>query len=159
MHIKDLGGPPTLGRRELLAGAGTAAVAATVGALGVPDTAEASGRPPRHHHHHHVNPIPSPIPFTLPTGLPPEHPLAMIHWALPSPDGVVTPILGLGGFGLDADPSTIGDYWGFTAYAVIAGSAKGSDGETYDCEFDVRVMDGIYKAANGTWNRGTYGFF
>ena len=53
----------------------------------------------------------------------------------------------------------MGDYRGFTAYAVVAGTAKASDGNEYPCEFDVRVMDGVYIASDGSRNRGTFGFF
>jgi hypothetical protein len=153
-------GPPKVGRRELLSGAGAAAVAGAAGVLGTPGSAQAANY--RHRHHHHVKPIPSPIDAVIPSGipgLPPGSPLENIHWLLPGPVGSATPVIGLPGFGLDVDPSTVGDYKGFTAYAVVAGEAKGSDGNTYACEFDVRVMDGIYKAEDGSIHRGTYGFF
>lgn len=51
------------------------------------------------------------------------------------------------------------DYRGFTAYSVMAGEALGSDGATYDVEFDVRVMDGAYVAEDGSRNHGTFAFF
>ena len=101
---------------------------------------------------------PNPIPFQAgPVGAP--DPFNFIHWTLPGPLGAVTQVLELPAFGLDIDPSTVTDYEGFTAYAVIAGTARSSKGEDFDCELDVRVMDGKYVGEDGRLHRGTFGFF
>ncbi len=50
-------------------------------------------------------------------------------------------------------------FQGFTAFAVLSGQATGSDGKTYNVEFDVRVMEGEYIAEDGSHQRGTFGFF
>jgi hypothetical protein len=96
---------------------------------------------------------------TPPGGEPAPDPFREIHWLLPGPEGATTQILELPAFGLDADPSMITDYKGFTAYAVLAGEAYGGDGEKYDCEFDVRVMQGEYIGEDGKHHHGTFGFF
>jgi hypothetical protein len=60
--------------------------------------------------------------------------------------------------GLDVEPSTLTDFRGFTAFAVLAGEAKASDGRTYACEFDVRVMEGDYIATDGSRQSGAFAF-
>ncbi len=145
-----------LSRRKFLGGAGAAA---TVGSAGVllgagPAGADEGGRT------FDRNPPPSPIEFTTPPSNPgPPDPFNEIHWALPGPPGASTQFIGIPSFGLDADPNTVGNFDGFTAYAVVAGEATGGDGEPYDCEFDVRVMQGRYMAADGETYRGTFAFF
>ncbi|MGI9328421.1 MAG: hypothetical protein ACR2PZ_24610 [Pseudomonadales bacterium] len=114
------------------------------------------------HPHHSLNqpkPMPSPIPGTIPTGLPAGHPLEFVHWFLPGPTSAFTPVLGLQGMGVNVEPSTITDYKGFTAFAVLAGEAKGNDGNNYAVEFDLRIMEGRYRAADGTQHHGAFGFF
>lgn len=106
-------------------------------------------------------PAPEPIPATVPTaepGFDPPPPFDFIHWLLPGPEGATTQILELPAFGLDVDPSLITNFRGFTAYAVIAGTARGHDGERFDCEFDVRVMRGRYRVDDEE-HRGTFAFF
>jgi hypothetical protein len=61
--------------------------------------------------------------------------------------------------GLDVEPSLLTNFQGFTTFAVISGQATGSDGKTYNVEFDVRVMEGEYVAEGGSHHRGTFGFF
>jgi hypothetical protein len=61
--------------------------------------------------------------------------------------------------GLDVEPSTLTNFQGFTAFAVLAGQATGSDGKTYNVECDVRVMEGEYVAEDGSHQQGTFGFF
>lgn len=101
-----------------------------------------------------AQPAPSPIP-----GGGDAPPVGFIHWFLPGPEDAVTPFFGLPGGGLDVEPSLITDYKGFTAFAVLAGQAKGSDGMTYNVEFDLRIMKGRYRAADGSRHHGTFGFF
>jgi hypothetical protein len=81
-----------------------------------------------------------------------------IHWWLPGPTDASTPIIGLEGFGLDDDPSTITDFDGVSAFAVVAGKVKGTDGELYDCEFDVRAMKGAYVGEDGKKRHGAFAF-
>lgn len=153
---------PAMSRRQFLGAAGATAAAATMvgtGAFGVmPARAVEHGSP-----FFSGRPAPSPIAATVPTVGPDDPPLDppfdFIHWLLPGPPDATTPVLGLPGFGLDVDPSLMGDYQGFTAYSVIAGQADGSDGVSYDVELDVRVMDGNYVAADGSRQRGTFAFF
>ena len=61
--------------------------------------------------------------------------------------------------GLDVEPSTMTNLKGFTAFAVVAGQAEGSDGKTYNVESDLRVMEGEYIAEDGFRQRGTFAFF
>ncbi len=100
-----------------------------------------------------TQPVPNPIPGGV------EDPLAgFIHFYLPGPEGSITPIIGLGGMGLDVEPSTMTDFYGYTAFAVVAGEAKGSDGADYPFEADIRVMDGVYFDDSGTKREGVYAF-
>jgi hypothetical protein len=73
--------------------------------------------------------------------------------------GTFTPFFRIPGMGLDVEPSTMTNFKGFTVFAVLAGQAEGSDGKTYDVEFDLRVMEGEYIAEDGSHQRGTFAFF
>ena len=95
-----------------------------------------------------VLPTPKPLPGGL--DLPP-----LIHLFLPG-DGVTLPFSQTPTFGLDVEPTTITDFRGFTAQAYVIGSAKGSDGQTYDMEVDLRVSKGQYVAADGSRNEGAF---
>jgi len=151
-----------LSRRRFITGVGAAAAAGSMAAAGIasPARAATSSDRPRSHGVIPKWSAPKPIPQVVPTGLPPEAaPFDQIHWLLPGPPGATTQVNGLEAFGLDVDPSTITDFKGFTAYAVIAGPAYGSDGEEYDTEVDVRVMQGHYVAEDGHTRYGTFGFF
>lgn len=151
---------PRVSRRHFLAGAGAAAVAGSAVALGVPSPARAAGQ--GQSSTFSASSAPKPIEAIIDTAVPgfePPDPFRFIHWLLPGPEGSATQILELPGFGLDADPSLITDYRGFTAYAVLAGTATGNDGSAYDVEFDVRVMDGEYVGEDGNTHEATFGFF
>jgi hypothetical protein len=100
-------------------------------------------------------PAPSPIPGGFDAG----PPLGFLHIFLPGPEDARTPFFGIPGEGLDVEPSTITDFKGFTAFAVVAGQAEGSDGKTYNVEFDLRVMEGEYIAEDGSHHRGAFAFF
>ena len=103
------------------------------------------------------NPLPKPIPGGVP--LDPADPVgSLIHWYLPGPTDAVTPIIGLQGMGLDVEPSSITDFDGKTAFAVVAGEVETSDGPQL-VEFDVRVMEGQYVAEDGTTNKAAFAFF
>jgi len=142
------GTPLRLGRRQLLVGTGAAA--AVIGAGGAvgrtrPATAAALQRA-----------LPAPLP--IPGGVDAPS-VGFIHIFLPGPEGAVTPFFRIPALGLDVEPSTLTDYRGFTTFAVLAGQAEGSDGNTYNVEFDVRVMRGVYIAEDGSRQRGTFAFF
>lgn len=138
--------PPRIGRRKLVAGTGAAAVAGTLGVASVPRAASAHSRG-------RALPAPNPIPGGVDAP-----PVGRIHWFLPGPTDATTPVIGLSGAGLDVEPSTMTDFHGFTAFAVVAGRAKGSDRKTYDVELDVRVMEGKYVAKDGSLRHGAFGF-
>lgn len=149
-----------LSRRKFLGGIGAAAAVGTATTLGVAKPAAAASAATGLNARPKLftsKAAPKPIEALVPAGGP--APFDNIHWLLPGPEGATTQILELGAFGLDADPSTIGDFSGFTAYAVIAGSAKDTTGTEYDVEFDVRVMQGKYIGEDGEEYRGTFGFF
>jgi hypothetical protein len=149
-----------MSRRSLLTGVGAAAVAglhaSPVGAPRVEAATPAVDPFPG-------KPAPRPIPHLINAseGLPQPFPdpFNFIHWLLPGPAGAATPILQLPAFGLDVDPSTITDFDGFVAYAVVAGNAQDADGNPLDVEFDVRVMEGTYVGSDGQQHHGTFGFF
>lgn len=138
---------PRLGRRSLIAGAGAAAVATTLGPTGRVGAASSNLLP--------KGSAPKPIPGGIDSGDPN---VGFIHWWLPGPDGAATPIIGIPGMGLDVDPSTITDFEGVSAMAVVVGTVQGSDGITYDCEFDVRAMKGRYIDDGGNMRRGAFAF-
>lgn len=146
----------TLNRRRFLRHAGVAAAVGTAGSVVAASPAEASGHGrtsiPR-------SGLPKPIEFVVDAGAGLPDPFRFIHFGLPGPDGATTQVLEIPSDGLDANPSTIGDFEGFTAFAVIAGTATGGDGESFDCEFDVRVMQGKYIAEDGKQRHGTFAFF
>jgi len=93
-------------------------------------------------------PQPSPIPLT-PLG---------IHINAPGPMTTTLPFSGLTLFGLDVDPSAITDYSGFTALAYPVGTARGSDGQKYLLEGDMRVFSGQYTPTGGQPREATWGF-
>ena len=135
-------------RRHLLMGAvGLSAAAATGGLVGV-GPADAAKIPV-------AKPLPKPISGGFDSGDPN---VGFVHLFLPGPTDAVTPVLGLQGEGLDVEPSTITDFEGFTAFAVLAGEARANDGNTYPVELDVRVMEGKYIAENGKTANGAFAF-
>jgi len=140
-------------RRFIGAAAASVAGAASAVAIGATPAAASPGR-----HTFSTLPAPKPIAFSTPPDPTVPVPFDSINWALPGPVGASTQFIGIPSFGPDADPNTIGDFEGFTAYAVVAGTATGSDGEPFDCEFDVRVMQGRYVAEDGSQHSGTFAF-
>ncbi|MGI9623571.1 MAG: hypothetical protein ACR2PK_12105 [Acidimicrobiales bacterium] len=159
-----------IGRRGLIAGGSAAAVAAAAVGLGGSALAEedhgSSNQPnpkppepfPKPKKHCGLPPVksaPKPIPGGIDSGDPN---VGFIHWWLPGPDGSTTQILEIPGFGLDVDPSTITDFQGVSAFAVVAGTVRGSDGVDYDCEFDVRAMKGNYVGEDGQKRFGAFAF-
>ena len=70
---------------------------------------------------------------------------------------------GVAGFPIDDEPSTITDFNGVTAYAIIDGAGVGTDTATgatkrYTTNVDMRVMAGAYVGADGRHRHGTFGF-
>jgi hypothetical protein len=145
--------PLQLGRRQLLTGVGAAAVVGSAGAVGLPRSALARDRR-RDAPTFSPLPAPSPIPGGVEAG-----PLGFIHWFLPGPEGSTTPFAQLPGGGLDVEPSTLTNFQGFTAFAILAGQAEDSNGTIYNVEFDVRLMEGEYVAEDGSRHQGAFGFF
>jgi hypothetical protein len=76
----------------------------------------------------------------------------------PGPDGKMLPISQFPYAGLNADPTTIGNFNGFTALAYVAGEATGSDGKRYLLETDMRAFKGTYRGADGMDRTGVFAF-
>jgi hypothetical protein len=64
----------------------------------------------------------------------------------------------LGFRGLDANPSSIGDFDGTVALAYLKGRAKDASGSRFRMSNDVRVMTGRYLAADGSPHVGSFAF-
>ncbi len=137
-------------RRGFVAGAGAAgAVAATTAIGAAPAGAQASTLPA-------AVPVPEPIPGGF--LLDPADESSIIHFLLPGPTGSATQFFGFPAEGLDVDPSTMTNFRGNHAFAVLAGEAKGSDGATYNIEFDLRIYSGSYVAADGVERNAAFAF-
>src|SRR5690349_10739199 len=54
--------------------------------------------------------------------------------------------------------SSVDNYNGFSGVANIDGTGTDSHGNTYDFNVDMRVMQGVYIARDGTRHRGTFAF-
>jgi hypothetical protein len=134
-------------RRRFIVSAGALAAVGFGEAVGAPAVASAHGRPSR--------PVPEPIPGGLPVpggpGLDPP-----IHIFLPGDTTTTLPLSGLPLQGLDVEPALITDLKAATAMAYILGTARGSDGVDYGLEVDVRVSEGLYRAADGSDHYGTF---
>jgi hypothetical protein len=68
---------------------------------------------------------------------------------------VTLPFTGTTLQGLDVEPSTITEFDGFTALAYQGGSARASDGRTYNLETDIRAFEGEY-VADGAVRHGSF---
>ena len=81
----------------------------------------------------------------------------MIHTFAPGDPSVTLPFTGsvLGGF--DVEPGTIADFNGASAVAYHVGTARGSDGRTYNLETDLRAFEGDY-VVDGRVHRGAFAF-
>jgi hypothetical protein len=138
----------TIDRRKLVLGAaGTLASAGLAKTLGWPGAASASTTA---RVSQDVLPAPSPIPGGI---QPPGAPL--LHIFLPGPTNVTLPFSGLQLMGLDVEASTITNFRGSSALAFLIGTAKGSDGKTYNLEVDIRAFEGEY-VAGGRTQRGAF---
>jgi hypothetical protein len=54
--------------------------------------------------------------------------------------------------------STVDNYDGFSGVANIDGTGTDSHGNIYDFNVDMRMMQGLYVARDGTRRRGTFAF-
>jgi hypothetical protein len=138
----------TLDRRAFVQGAaGTAAGLAASLALSQAATADDDHDDDRDHNRDErlTDPPPKPIPGGINV------------WA-PGPPTVTLPFTGLTLQGLDADPSTILDFDGFSAVAFHTGTATAADGTRFDLETDMRAYRGAYVDAAGTRRFGTFAF-
>jgi hypothetical protein len=86
-----------------------------------------------------VTPAPSPIPGGIELG-----PGLVIHVFGAGDPSVTLPFSGITLAGLDVEPSTITDFNGSSALAYHVGTARGSDGKTYNLETDIRAFEGEY---------------
>src|SRR5262245_25934387 len=84
-------------------------------------------------------------------------PLGVIHVFAPGDPSITLPFSGaqLGGF--DTEAATITDFKGSSALAYHVGSARGSDGKTYNLETDIRAFEGQY-VVDGVTHRGAFAF-
>jgi hypothetical protein len=68
---------------------------------------------------------------------------------------VTLPFTGITLQGFDVEPSTITDFKGSSALAYHVGTARGSDGKTYNLETDIRAFEGEY-VVDGIARRGSF---
>ena len=62
------------------------------------------------------------------------------------------------GLGPQLEMATITDFKGVIGASEIRGSARGSDGSTWDFDTDMRFMQGTYVDRNGRVRKGSFGF-
>ena len=141
---------PALNRRRFVQTAAAVAAAGATGSLAWP----ASGSAWSHADHAQAAVVP---PKPIPGGQQiPDGPL--LHVWGPGDPSVTLPFSGATLQGFDVDPTTIGDFRGFSALAYHAGTATGSDGATYNLETDMRAFKGRYVDADGNKHFGTFAF-
>jgi hypothetical protein len=132
-------------RRFVLTAAGTV-TGATVAGLARPSPSIAAPAPSSSR----VSPVPNPIPGGLELA-----PGFVIH-VFPAGDPAVTlPFSGLPLAGFDVEPVTLTDFNGSAALAYHVGTARGSDGTTYNLETDIRAFEGEYMV-EGVVHRGSF---
>ncbi len=95
-------------------------------------------------------------PRPIPGGIQiPKGPL--IHILVPGPKSVVLPFSKLQLMGQDVEPSTITNFNGFSAVAILVGKAGDrSRPDRYNLEVDIRVFQGEYVGGDGARHRGTF---
>jgi hypothetical protein len=138
-----------LSRRRFMQAAAAAAAGATA-SLASPSASTASAD---HHGDGEVVVPPAPIPGGIDLG----GGQVIQVWA-PGDPGVTLPFTGSTLMGFDVEPATITDFKGFSAAAFHAGTARGSDGATYDVETDLRAFKGTYVDSTGTRRFGAFAF-
>ncbi len=137
-------------RRFVLGAAGTVAGAGLTKLAWPSSTSAASSRAMTGA----VLPAPNPIPggaFDV------GPPFGVLHVFVPGDPSVTLPFTGgtLGGF--DVEPITATDFKGSSAVAFHVGSARGSDGKTYNLETDIRAFEGQY-VVDGVTHQGAFAF-
>ena len=123
-----------LSRRQVLIRG--AAAAGGVAGLGLLEPAVALARG-------HGNP--NPIPGGLDESFTPVPSNPFIHVLAP-------------GLGPQLEMATITDFKGVIGASEIRGTARGSDGSTWDFDTDMRFMQGTYVDRNGQVRKGSFGF-
>ena len=110
----------------------------------------ASASPASHSSTRRNSPAPNPIPggTELAPGL-------VIHVFGPGDPAVTLPFTGITLGGFDVEPATITDFKGSSALAYHVGSARASDGRTYNLETDIRAFEGEY-VVDGDVHRGAF---
>jgi hypothetical protein len=131
-------------RRFVLTTAGS--VTGGVASLAFPSTAAAVS----HSAGKSVPPAPNPIPGGIELA-----PGFVIHVFGAGDPAVTLPFTGITLQGFDVEPSTITDFNGSTAVAYHVGSARASDGKTYNLETDIRAFEGEY-VVDGDVQRGSF---
>ena len=140
-----------LDRRRFVLGAAGAVAGAGLSTLARPSsTSAASSRLTKSG----VVTLPSPIPGG---GFDAGPPLGVIHVFPPGDPSVTLPFSGLTLAGFDVEPITVTDFKGSSALAYHVGTARGSDGKTYNLETDIRAFEGEY-VVDGVTHRGSFGF-
>ena len=139
---------PTVSRRRAIGLGGAAVAGGALATVAGPLTPAAASRPEQ------MVGVPKPIPGGFDAG----PPVGFIHFFLPGPLDAVTPVLGFPGEGLDVEPSTMTDFRGTTAFAILTGDVTASDGREYLGEVDVRVMEGEYLDENGDSFEAAFAF-
>jgi hypothetical protein len=97
-----------------------------------------------------VSPAPSPIPGGIELA-----PGFVIHVFGAGDPSVTLPFTGITLQGFDVESSTITDFNGSTALAYHVGTARASDGRTYNFETDIRAFEGEY-IADGAARHGSF---
>jgi hypothetical protein len=103
------------------------------------------------HRRAEVPPKPIPGGIQIPGG-------PQIHVWSPGDPSVTLPFSGTTPMGFDVEPSTIGDFRGFSAVAFHVGTATGGDGTKYNLETDMRAFKGKYIGADGKRHFGSFAF-
>jgi hypothetical protein len=141
-----------LSRRRFVQAAAVAAAGVT-GAVAWP-AAVASGSGGENGDHPRKDVVPpEPIPggIQIPGG-------PQVHVWSPGDPSVTLPFSGTTLMGFDVEPTTTGDFRGFSAVAFHAGTATGSDGATYNLETDMRAFKGTYVGADGARHFASFAF-
>jgi hypothetical protein len=97
-----------------------------------------------------VTAAPNPIPGGIELA-----PGFVIHVFGAGDPAVTLPFTGITLQGFDVEPSTITDFNGSTAVAYHVGTARASDGTTYNLETDIRAFEGEY-IVGGVVKRGSF---
>ncbi len=140
-----------LDRRRLMLGAAGAVAGAGAAKLAWPSSTFAASS---HVSSNAVLPAPNPIPggaFDI------GPPLGLLHVFVPGDPSITLPFTGGTLAGFDVEPSTITDFRGSSAVAFHVGTARGSDGKTYNLETDIRAYEGRY-VVDGVTHQGAFGF-